>query len=122
MIGAYLTSIGAMIVTTGEKRQSAAMLRGREAVRADHRLRTDEKAIRTQSVILYKTPEPFLLLIKTVFSARMPFIRAENTVGARSAQGHPRHPTALMTLYRSATKRVEQYARGIPVRGPSRMY
>ncbi len=36
------------------------MLRGREAVRADHRLRTDEKAIRTQSVILYKNyPKPF---------------------------------------------------------------
>jgi len=32
------------------------MLRGREAVRADRRLRTDEKRIRAQSTILYKTP------------------------------------------------------------------
>ena len=31
------------------------MLRGREAVRADRRLRTDEKAIRAQSAILYKS-------------------------------------------------------------------
>ena len=62
------------------------MLRGRFPVRADHRLRTDEEAIRTQSAISYKTPEPFLVLIKTVLSARMPFIRAESTVGARSAQ------------------------------------
>jgi len=30
------------------------MLRGRKAVRADHRLRTDKEAIRTQSAILYK--------------------------------------------------------------------
>jgi hypothetical protein len=56
-----------MIVKTGGKRQGAAMLRGREAVRADRRLHTDEKAIRMQLAILYKTPEPFLLLIKTVF-------------------------------------------------------
>ena len=34
----------------------SAMLRGREAVRADRRLRTDEKAIRAQSTILNKTP------------------------------------------------------------------
>ena len=33
-----------------------AMLRGRKTARADRRLRTDEKAIRTQSAILYKTP------------------------------------------------------------------
>jgi hypothetical protein len=64
------------------------VLRGREAVRADHRLRTDEKAIRAQSVILYKTPESYLLLIKTAFPVRMPFIRAGNAVGARSAQVH----------------------------------
>jgi len=30
------------------------MLRGRETVRADRRLRADEKHIRTQSAILYK--------------------------------------------------------------------
>jgi hypothetical protein len=46
----------------------------------------DEKAIRTQSAISNKTPEPFLVLIKTAFSARMFLIRAENAVGARSAQ------------------------------------
>jgi hypothetical protein len=37
-------------------------------------------------VNLYKTPEPFLLLIKTSLSAWMFFIRAESEVGARSAQ------------------------------------
>jgi len=62
------------------------MLRGREAVRADHRLRTDEKAIRTQSVISYENLTSSLLLTVTAFSARMLLIRAENTVGARSAQ------------------------------------
>jgi len=61
------------------------MLRGREAVRADHRLRTDDKAIRAQSTISYKN-QAVLVLSITVFSARMPSIRAENTVGARSAQ------------------------------------
>jgi hypothetical protein len=46
----------------------AALLRGRKTVRADHRLRTNEKAIRTQSVILYKNnPKPLLLLTTTVF-------------------------------------------------------
>jgi len=34
------------------------MLRGREAVRADHRLGTDEKHIRAQAVILFKTSTP----------------------------------------------------------------
>ncbi|OGA35645.1 MAG: hypothetical protein A3F75_00265 [Betaproteobacteria bacterium RIFCSPLOWO2_12_FULL_64_23] len=33
-------------------------LRGRRPVRADRRLRADEKRIRTQSAILYKTPAP----------------------------------------------------------------
>jgi len=41
------------------------MLRGRETVRADRRLRTDEKHIRTQSAILDKTATPCL-----VFSAQ----------------------------------------------------
>jgi hypothetical protein len=36
--------------------------------------------------MLYKTPALSLFLSITVFSARMVFIRAENTVGARSAQ------------------------------------
>jgi hypothetical protein len=44
------------------------MLRGRKAVRADPRLRTDEKAIRAQSGILNKNnPKSLLLLITTVF-------------------------------------------------------
>jgi len=38
------------------------MLRGREAVRADRRLRTDEKAIRAQSTISYENPTLSLLL------------------------------------------------------------
>jgi hypothetical protein len=49
------------------------------------------KAVRSQSAILDKTPEPFLLLIKTAISARMLFIRAEIAVGARRAQEHRRH-------------------------------
>jgi hypothetical protein len=32
------------------------LLRGREPVRADHRLGTDDEAIRAQSAILYETP------------------------------------------------------------------
>jgi len=43
------------------------MLRGRETVRADRRLRTDEKRIRAQSTILYKTPALSLFLSITVF-------------------------------------------------------
>jgi hypothetical protein len=74
------------------------MLRGREAVRADRRLRTNETAIRTQSAISIETPKPFLLLIKTSFSARTPFVRAENGVGARSAQDHRPHATGGKTL------------------------
>jgi hypothetical protein len=62
------------------------MLRGRKTVRADRRLRADEKHIRTQSAILDKTPTPCLVLTITVFSGRMFFFRPENTVGARSAQ------------------------------------
>jgi len=63
------------------------MLRGRETVRADHRLRTDDEPIRTQSAILYKNnPKPSLLLTITVFLVRMVSIRTKNTVGARSAQ------------------------------------
>jgi len=47
-------------------------------------LRTDEKAIRTQSAILYKTyPEPLLLLTITVILVRMVSIRTKITVGAR---------------------------------------
>jgi len=44
------------------------MLRGREAVRADRRLRTDAKAIRAQSTISNKNnPKPLLFLTKTLF-------------------------------------------------------
>jgi len=65
----------------------AELLRGRKAVRADHRLRTDEKAIRAQSAILYKNnPKPLLLLSITMFLVRMVSIRTKNMVGARSAQ------------------------------------
>jgi hypothetical protein len=32
------------------------LLRGRETVRADHRLGTDDKAIHAQSAILYENP------------------------------------------------------------------
>jgi hypothetical protein len=62
------------------------VLRGRKAVRADRRLRTDEKTIRAQSAISYKNSTPSLFLTVTGFSVRMPFIRTENPVGARSAQ------------------------------------
>jgi hypothetical protein len=64
------------------------MLRGREAVRADHRLCADEKHIRTQSTILDKSnPKPWLLLSITMFSGTDAlFIRTKNMVGARSVQ------------------------------------
>jgi len=61
-----------------------AILRGREAVRADRRLRTDDEPIRTQSAILYKNSlKPFLFLTVTAFLVRMFSIRTKNTVGAR---------------------------------------
>jgi hypothetical protein len=61
-------------------------LRGREAVRADRRLRTDEKHIRTQSAILYNPKTAFAFIQNRVYRADALFIRSENTVGARSAQ------------------------------------
>jgi hypothetical protein len=64
------------------------MLRGREAVRADRRLRTDEKHIRAQSAILNKTPNAvFGVNHNRAFCTDVLFIRTESTVGARSAQG-----------------------------------
>jgi hypothetical protein len=76
------------------------MLRGREAVRADRRLRTDEKRIRAQSTISYKrNPKPSLFLSITAFSVRMVFIRTENAVGARSAQVGWWDATAFETPY-----------------------
>jgi hypothetical protein len=70
-----------------------AILRGRETVRADRRLHTDEKHIRAQSTIWDKTPTPLLLLSITAFSVRMVFIRTENAVGAHSAQVFCWHAT-----------------------------
>jgi len=62
------------------------MLRGRGAVRADRRLRTDEKHIRTQSTILDKTnPKPWLLLSITVFLERMRFSSVPKTRLARAS-------------------------------------
>jgi len=64
------------------------LLRGQETVRADRRLRTDEKRIRAQSTILFNPPcTVFVANNNRVFCADALFIRAENTVGARSAQG-----------------------------------
>jgi hypothetical protein len=62
------------------------MLRGREAVRADRRLRADEKHIRTQSAISYKTSTLSLFLSITVFSVRMRFSSARKTRLARAAR------------------------------------
>jgi hypothetical protein len=63
------------------------MLRGRETVRADRRLRADEKHIRTQSAILYKNnPKALLLLTITVFSVRMCFSSVRKTRLARAAR------------------------------------
>jgi hypothetical protein len=63
-------------------------LRGRRPVRADRRLGTDEKRIRTQSTISYKgNPQgAFAFIHNCVFYTDALFIRIENTVGARSAQ------------------------------------
>jgi hypothetical protein len=65
-----------------------SILRGRRPVRADRRLRADEKHIRAQSTILYKgNPQAVVAFIHNrVFCTDALFIRTENTVGARSAQ------------------------------------
>jgi len=64
------------------------LLRRRRPVRADHRLRTDDDPVRTQSAILDKTHKTPMLLFITLFSrygyAFHPY--RENRVGARSAQ------------------------------------
>jgi hypothetical protein len=62
------------------------MLRGREAVRADHRLRTDEKRIRAQSTILHKILILPLFLFITAFSVRMRFLSVQKTWLARVAR------------------------------------
>jgi len=62
------------------------MLRGRETVRADRRLRTDEKRIRAQSAILNKShTKPPLLLTITVFSVPMCFSSVQKTGLARAS-------------------------------------
>jgi len=60
-------------------------LRGRRPVRADRRLRTDEKHIRAQSAILDTTqPQAVIAFIHNrVFGTDALFIRTKNTVGAR---------------------------------------
>jgi len=61
-------------------------LRGRRTVRADHRLRADEKHIRTQSVILDKSnPKPPLPLSITMFLVRMRFSSVPKTWLARAS-------------------------------------
>src|SRR3972149_125047 len=55
------------------------------------------KTIRAASGISYKNPTRSLLLTETAFSAWMLFIRAENAVGARSAQVCWWHATVLKT-------------------------
>jgi hypothetical protein len=61
-------------------------LRGQEAVRADRRLRTDEKHIRAQTAILDKTLTLCLVLTITVFSVRMCFSSVRKTRLARAAR------------------------------------
>jgi len=62
-------------------------LRGRRPVRADHRLRADEKHTRTQSAIFYKNNAKTLLLLSiTVFLVRMRFSSVPKTRLARAAR------------------------------------
>jgi hypothetical protein len=74
-------------------------LRGRRPVRADRRLRADEKRIRTQSAILYKSnPKPLLLLSITVFLVRMCFLSVPKTRLARAARnGRSWHASEIET-------------------------
>jgi hypothetical protein len=61
-------------------------LRERRPVRADHRLRADEKRIRAQSAILDDSKtKPLSLLSKTVFLVRMRFSSVPKTGFARGA-------------------------------------
>jgi hypothetical protein len=63
------------------------LLRGREAVRADHRLCTDEKHIRAQSTIFDNSKSnPPLLLSITVILVRMRFSSVPKTWLARGAR------------------------------------
>jgi len=71
------------------------MLRRRETVPADRHLRTDEKRVRAQAAILYKTPALSLFLTITVFSVRMRFSSAQKTrlarVARKTADGIPQY-------------------------------
>jgi hypothetical protein len=68
------------------------MLRGRKEVRADRRLRTDEKRIRAQSAILYETPALSLLLSITAFCGRMFFPSTKRGWRAQRASQLPACP------------------------------
>jgi hypothetical protein len=83
----------------GRRRQN---LRGRRPVRADRRLRTDQKAVRTQSAILdNNNPNPLLLLSITVFSERMCFSSVQKTRLARGARnGRDSHVTEYKAPYK----------------------
>jgi hypothetical protein len=61
-------------------------LRERETVRADRRLRTDEKRIRARSAILDETDTLCLRLTITLFSVRMRFLSVRKTRLARVAR------------------------------------
>jgi len=73
------------------------ILRGRKAVRADRRLRTDEKRIRAQSTILCKChpKSPLGFIHNRDFCADALLIRAEIAVGARSAQWQLLAPASI---------------------------
>ena len=61
-------------------------LRGRRPVRADRRLRTDEKRVRAQSAIFIEIPRASLGLSITVFLVRMCFSSVPKTRLARGAR------------------------------------
>jgi hypothetical protein len=75
------------------------LLRGRRPVRADHRLRTDEKHIRAPSAIWYKTNPQAVLVFNhnRVFLCGWFLSAQKNTVGARSAQVFSTHATPFET-------------------------
>src|SRR5450756_2591285 len=77
-----------------------SILRGRKTVRADHRLGTDEKHIRAQSAISYKTPALSMFLSITVFSVRMRFSSVQKTRLARAARKQAKRVPDLGVLRR----------------------
>jgi hypothetical protein len=65
-------------------------LRGRRPVRADRRLRADEKHIRAQSAIMYENnPKPLSFLSITLFSERMCLSSVQKTGLARASAQWP---------------------------------